>query len=278
MAVVQVDMISVKPRSNRRLPWAEVETMADGTATEVLLPAVAVASLVFHEANWPTLHKRAAPQTNEDGERVYGHPFTCDEAIRAQAVVDGKQPLDGYQDLMVQAHFGTDATDVETKRSMTATHLKVANIAKGIYPMRYLPMEGSLAPPAAMWFKRTSKLLLAIHPSYVPDHDEPADWNTSQKKLLTHRSMTLLVVLMEACARHGIKCTHRYPRRQGGGDVPNICTQCARQVAAVAHLLAVAHRPGRAGHSHRCAQGPARQVCDPLCQRRLHGPLPTARS
>ena len=120
MCPMQVDMHCMKPQQDRKLPWQKVVTDDQGHETEFLLPSVAIATLVFHPCNWSTLHKRAEAVYKE-GQRVYSHPLTCDQAIAAQAVVDGKPEVDGYRNLLVGCNFAKDKSETERTQSWTCT-------------------------------------------------------------------------------------------------------------------------------------------------------------
>jgi len=137
MCPMQVDMHCMKPQQDRKLPWQKVVTDDQGHETEFLLPSVAIATLVFHPCNWSTLHKRAEAVYKE-GQRVYSHPLTCDQAIAAQAVVDGKPEVDGYRNLLVGCNFAKDKSETERTQSMDLHHLKVLNIAMNLWFKRHI--------------------------------------------------------------------------------------------------------------------------------------------
>ena len=177
------------------VPWDKVVTDEDGKMTEMVPPALLIPFLVFHPALWPTGYRRAAPVHNAAGQRVYGHPMTCDMAIAAQAVVDAKpaevapsgQP---YRHRLTPSHHGIDGTEVEREESWTAHHIKVANTAK------------------EHWFKRHSKATYCLHTRYTYCYDLSPEENRVRRQRFYHRSLALPLVVLEVAARHGIHCHH----------------------------------------------------------------------
>jgi len=186
-------MKCMKPEQDPRLPWEKVQTDKHGSVTELLLPSVAIASLVFHPCIWPTLHKRAEEVVNDDGQRVYSHPFTCDQAIAAQGKVDNKEEINGYQNMLVGCNAAKDKSEVERTKSMDLQYLKVLNTHK------------------REWFKRHSKIQLSVHPEYTADSDQTPEWNSMEKHQQYQRSLAVVLIGLEACAKYGIKCKSEYP-------------------------------------------------------------------
>ena len=196
--IAQVDKSCLGPKFPTHLPWSKVQTDAEGSITELLWPPLAIALLFFHPSNFEGMHKRAAEVWTEDEEggeavREYGHPFSCDMAVRAQRVVDGKPPVEGVTDVLVGARLGKDKTEVERAKSLDATHLELLNTA------------------LEQWFKRHSKVLLVLSPPYHKDADQSAQENARAKQRQYQKSMVLVLILLEACARMGILCHHRSP-------------------------------------------------------------------
>ena len=191
-------MRCLKPGFQEHLPWTKMQTDEKGSMTELLFPSLAIASLAFHPRNWPNLHKRAQAVFEAPGatERVYGHPFSADEALRAQAIVDALPPeYDGLGRLVVQLlvglNLGKDKTDVERMKSLDALHLKLLNTGLG------------------EWFMRQSKILLSLAPGFIRDDDVSQAANARAKQVQYQRSLALVLVCLEVCAKKGILCTHR---------------------------------------------------------------------
>ena len=143
------------------------------------------------------MHQKAAEVKDDEGNRVYKHPFSCTEAVRCQAEVDGKAEEEGVTHLLAGLNLGDDKTDVERMASAHAVHLKLLNTAW------------------ANWRERQSKLLLAILPKCLKDEDAAPLDNSKAKQRLYQRALALLLVLLEVCARLGIKMTHRSPTLVG---------------------------------------------------------------
>ena len=131
-------MDCLKPWFNQHLPWMKVQTDEQGSQCEMIPPALAIAALVFHPKLWAGMWKAAHVQEAKgeeelgggpDGERVYGHPFTCDEALRCQAVVDAKPEVEGETNMLLGLGMGKDKSDLEREKSADITHLKVLNTA-----------------------------------------------------------------------------------------------------------------------------------------------------
>jgi len=59
------------------------------------------------------------------------------------------------------------------------------------------------------WFKRHSKLLMVMSPPFIRDEDASQQKNARAHQRQWHRSMTLVLVVLEACARRGIRCQTR---------------------------------------------------------------------
>ena len=154
-------------------------------AVELLPLPLAVAALLFHPKNWDGMWRRAE-EKERDGVREFGHPFTCDAALRCQVEVDAKPQEPGVTNLLAGLNLGDDKTDVERMRSAHAIHLKLLNTAKG------------------EWFMRHSKILLALLPMYIRDEDALQLDNTRASQHLYQHALALLLVLMEVCARLGI--------------------------------------------------------------------------
>ena len=102
-------------------------------------------------------------------------------------MVDGKPEVDGYRNLLVGCNFAKDKSETERTQSM-----EVLNIAMNL------------------WFKRHSKIHLAVHPPYEADRDQSAEWNAMPKHRQSHQSLALVMIFMEACAKYGIHCTSQY--------------------------------------------------------------------
>jgi len=183
--------------------WLKLPIDKEGHDVELLPPPLAIAALLFHPKNWDGMHRKAAEVRDGNGDRVYDHPFSCTEAVRCQAEVDGKAEEEGVTHLLAGLNLGDDKTDVERMASAHAVHLKLLNTAW------------------ANWRERQSKILLAILPKYLKDPDAAQLDNSKAKQRLYQRALALLLVLMEVCARLGIKMTHRSLTLVG--DIPDIC-------------------------------------------------------
>ena len=142
-----------------------------------------------------------AVRPDAEGVREYAHPFTCDACLAGQAQMEARLRQyarehgveeEGVIQLFVALAMGKDKTDVERMRSVDALHLKLLNTA------------------LAIWHKRHSKLWIASFPILVRDEDGSDKENARARQRLYQRSMALWMVLLEACARLGIKVTHRY--------------------------------------------------------------------
>ena len=59
------------------------------------------------------------------------------------------------------------------------------------------------------WNRRYSKILLAIFPKYVKDHDLTSGDNARARQHQYQRAMAMLLLCLLACAKLGIKCTRR---------------------------------------------------------------------
>ena len=130
--------------------------------------------------------------------RQFSHPFTCNKAVAAQAVVDAKPPeMVGEEcvtNVLVGVQMGKDKTEVERMQSVDPTHVKLLNTGD------------------AQWYQRQSKILLALSPAYHKDPDEGAQENARAKQRQYQKSLALVLIGLEACARTGILCHHRsYP-------------------------------------------------------------------
>ena len=248
----QVDPLCLTPKW--RCPFAKewirlpLGPGKDEGVVEMLPAPLAIAALLFHPSNWPDMHKQAQELKMPDsGVRVHAHPFSCDEALRCQAQVDAKPREPNVRNLLVGLNFGDDKTDVERMSSAHAVHLKLLNTGR------------------EQWYQRQSKLLLALLPIFKRDEDAAALDNTFAAQRLYQRALSLLLVLLEVCARFGIKVTHRYGQHLGSrarhmpmlACVNVACAthmramQAARHLPPVAAVLAVVHRP-------RPDQGPDR--------------------
>ena len=179
------------PKAYAHLPWEKVATDDLGGTTELLFPAIAIAVLLFHPANWPTMHKRAAEEW-KDGKRHWHHPMTCDEAVRAQAIVDMLEEEEGWVNLLVMLLVGKDKTDVSRTGSMDPSYLKLLNTSK------------------EQFFHRVAKILLAIHPIYTPFENLTPAENTAAHVLMYAKSLSLVLLCLEVCAEKGIRCQHKY--------------------------------------------------------------------
>ena len=189
--IAQVDARRLDARANQHLPWARIVTDAEGSITEMLYPPLAIAALFFHPKNFAGMHLDAAERRNEEGERVYGHPFTCNLAVEAQKEVDKKPVVPGVRNVLVGVQGATDKTDVEREKSLEPTHLKLWNTG------------------LAEWFKRHSKILGLLNPPFVKGEDDSDQENARAHQRQWQRSFALLLVVLEACARRGILCHHR---------------------------------------------------------------------
>ena len=125
--------------------------------------------------------------------RVYGHPFTCDKAIAAQAVVDAKPVVEGETNVLVQENVGSDSTDTSQVEKEWPQHLKVTNVA------------------VAQWFRRHSKMWLSSMATLTWNPAKNATGNAQDRHDLYQRQMALLLVCLEELARNGIHCTHKSP-------------------------------------------------------------------
>jgi len=192
---VETDCLKPKWRAPLAQQWITLPIDQEGHSVELLPPPLAIAALLFHPKNVGGMHWEACEQETRPGSgvRAYGHPFTCDEALRCQAEVAAKPAEPGVTQVVAGVNLGDDKTEVERMASAHAIHLKMLNTG------------------AAEWFERQSKLLLAIFPNFKKDEDAAALDNTKAKKLLYQRALSLLLVLLEVCARLGIKMTHRSP-------------------------------------------------------------------
>ena len=189
-----MDCLKPKWRAPLAKEWLTLPIDQEGHTVELLPPPLAIAALLFHPKNVEGMHFAAAEQSRPgSGERVIGHAFSADEAIRCQAVVDAKPAEPGVTQVLAGVNLGDDKTEVERMASAHAVHLKLLNTG------------------AAEWFQRQSKLLLAIFPNFTKDQDAAPLDNTKARLLLYQRSLALLLVLIEVCARHGILMTHRSP-------------------------------------------------------------------
>ena len=194
----QVDPRCLKPNMRCTLAqqWLTIPIDELGNKVEMLPLPLAIAALLFHPKNWGGMEQRAeelhVPST---GARVWAHPFSCDEALRCQAEVDAKPREAGVTNLLVGGCAGDDKTDVERMASAHAVHLKLLNTA------------------LAEWFERQSKVLLALLPIYKRDEDDQPLDNTRAAQQLYQRALSLLLVLLEVCARKGILMRHKYARQ-----------------------------------------------------------------
>ena len=170
--------------------WITVPVDKEHTV-ELLPPPLAIAALLFHPRNWPGMHREACELERGAGNRVYSHPFSADEALRCQEKVDAKPQEDNVTQLLAGLNIGDDKTEVERMSSAHAVHLKLLNTGKD------------------EWYQRQSKICLAILPKFRKDEDAQQLDNTKAAHLLYQRSLSLLLVLLEVCARHGILMTHR---------------------------------------------------------------------
>ena len=189
----QVDKQCLRPKFQVTLAkhWQELPIDSDGHTVELLPPPLA-AALLFHPKNWKDMHKRATGlHMRRSGERVYQHPFSCDEALRCQAEVDAKPLEPGVTPLLVGVNVGDDKTETERMESEHPLHLKLLNTGK------------------EQWLKRHSKILLAVLSKYRKDEDDSALDVTRGRMLLYQRDLALVFVLLEVCAKKGIKMTHR---------------------------------------------------------------------
>lgn len=125
--------------------------------------------------------------------RVYEHPFTCDKAIAAQAVVDAKPVVDGETHVLLQANIGSDKADVSQVETEWPQHLKVTNLA------------------LTHWFQRQSKAWLSSM-AVLPENKAVTDVQQAKDRHdLYQKQLTLLLICLEECARNGIHCTHKSP-------------------------------------------------------------------
>jgi len=164
---------------------------------QMLPPPLAIAILLFHPRSWPHMWRKAEAKFNEEGERVYGHPFTCEELERAQEELEEQlQALELDPEvihILVGLAMGKDKTDVERMRSVDALHMKLLNTGM------------------KQWHQRQSKVLGALFPILERDEEDlPVDHARSHQ-VLYNRSMALYLVCLEVCARKGIRVTHRCP-------------------------------------------------------------------
>ena len=125
--------------------------------------------------------------------RVYGHAFSCDKAIAAQAVVDAKPVVDGEKHVLLGVQWGSDKTDASALETVHPQHAKVTNIK----PSR--------------WFRRHSKIQISSFASWTWDPALKDQENTVERFMLYQKQMTVDLVLLEECARNGIRCIHKSP-------------------------------------------------------------------
>jgi len=199
--------------------------------------------------------------------RVYGHPFTCDKAIAAQEKVDAKPEQEGERNLNIQLGMGSDKTDISNVEGKWPQHLKLTNIE------------------LAHWFDRTSKvirrrlrahgeqkhmpgicpqLMLSMFPSLPADPAATPVENAKQRHELYHRCLAVLMIILEECARRGIRVQHKSPPLPLH-PTPILCVcqsyawhmplQRAWHVAPVAPLLGLPLRPSGAVPNHWGQQG-----------------------
>ena len=184
------------PKARQLLPWVKVQTDPQGSMAEMIPPALAIAAVCFHPKIYPSMWKRAmvlhedGPHGEpEGGGRLYSHPFTCDEALRAQAVVDAKPVREGETNLLVGWEMAKDKTELERMKSADALHGRPMNIARKDSKIR------------------ESKILQLISPPFKRDDDASAQDNARAKQFQAQRSNAMFLVMLQACARLGIKCT-----------------------------------------------------------------------
>ena len=194
----QVDPHCLEPKWRCTLAqqWITVPIDAEGHEVEMLPLPLAIAALLFHPKNWEDMEKEASVlRMPGSGERVWSHPFSADEAVRCQAEVDGKPPVEGEKNLLVGGNAGDDKTELERMLAAHALHLKLLNTGK------------------RQWYERQSKLLLALLPIFKRDEDAAPLDNAKAAQVLYQRALSLILVLLEACARLGIRMHHKYDRR-----------------------------------------------------------------
>ena len=153
--IPQVDGHCLDP--TRALPlakeWSRLALDAEGKyELQMLPPALAIAVLLFHPLNWPNMWRKAEAQFTTDGDRKYGHPFTCEELEGAQEELEEllqELGLDDDQeviDILVGLAMGKDKTDVERMRSADALHIKLLNTGLKEWHQRQSKIMGALSP------------------------------------------------------------------------------------------------------------------------------------
>jgi len=157
----------------------------------MMYPPLSIAMLFFHPLNFDGMHKRAeAVFKHPGGRRAYGHPFTCDVAVEAQKVVDQKPQVEGEQNVLVGVQSASDKTEVERERSLDPTHMKLWNTI------------------TKLWFKRHVKTTVVLSPIFERNDDLSGQENARAHQRQWQRSFACYLVVLEACARMGIRCTH----------------------------------------------------------------------
>ena len=111
-------------------------------------------------------------------------------------VVDAKPPEHtpagkAYKHMLIQLHLFKDKCDVEAQLGLDAGMLRVANVSW------------------KQFLRRTSKAVLSIHPPYERDRKKNDAWNAARKAKQYQRSLALVLVLLETCARYGIHCHYQ---------------------------------------------------------------------
>jgi len=198
-----VDPHCLGPNQHVRLAkeWRSLPLDSHGDyELRMIPPAVAIAALMFHPKMAGSMHREAKEQRSAAGEREYAHPFTCDHLLRAQEELRQRLEESGLAeddviDILVGLAMGKDKTDVERSSSLDPLYIKLLNTS------------------LEQWHKRHSKVMAALFPILRPNDDDTAMDQARSRQRLYQRSMALWFVLLEVCARKGIRVTHKYAAR-----------------------------------------------------------------